>query len=89
MKSKIFDCITFFDKDEKEMNIIAEKIRLKCEESSLMIEDKTINFTVSLGLSCRENFDTVDEILQVSDELLYKAKKGGRNRLIRSTPHKI
>jgi len=82
-------CITFFDKDEKEMNIIAEKIRLKCEESSLMIEDKTINFTVSLGLSCRENFDNVDEILQVSDELLYKAKKGGRNRLIRSTPHKI
>jgi len=82
-------CITFFDKDEKEMDIIAEKIRLRCEESSLVIEDKTINFTVSLGLSCREGFDNVDEILQVSDELLYKAKKGGRNRLIRSTPHKI
>ena len=33
---------TFFDKDEKEMNEISEKIRVKCEESSLKIKDKTI-----------------------------------------------
>lgn len=82
-------CISFFDKDEKEMSTIAEKIRLKCEESVIVVEDKTITFTVSLGLSSRANFDNVDEILQVSDELLYKAKKSGRNRLIRSTPYKI
>jgi len=81
-------CVTFFDKDEQEINIMSEKIRKACEKASIQIEDKTINFTVSLGLSCRENFDNVDEILQVSDELLYKAKKDGRNRLIRSVPHK-
>ena len=80
-------CVTFFDKDEQEMNLIAEKIRLKCEESSLEIKDNSIKFTVSLGLSCRANFDNVDEILQVSDELLYKAKKGGRNRLVRCSSH--
>jgi len=82
-------CITFFDKDEQEINIISEKIRKACEKASILIEDKAISFTVSLGLSCREQFNTVDEILQVSDELLYRAKKEGRNRLVRTTPHKI
>jgi two-component system cell cycle response regulator len=78
-------CITFFDKNENEISIIAEKIRLQCEESLLTVENHTIGFTVSLGLSCRANFDNVDEILQVSDELLYQAKKSGRNRLIRNS----
>lgn len=37
----------------------------------------------SMGLSCKENLDDIDKILQKSDELLYEAKKTGRNRLIR------
>lgn len=82
-------CITFFDKDIEEINAISERIRIECENSPIVVKDNTINFTVSLGLSCRANFDNVDEILQVSDELLYKAKKSGRNRLVRSTPYKI
>jgi len=81
-------CITFFDKDEKEISDISENIRISCEKSSILIENQTIKFTVSLGLSCRANFDNVDEILKVSDDLLYKAKKDGRNCLVRSTPHK-
>ena len=36
-----------------------------------------------MGLSCRDNFDDIDKILQKSDELLYEAKETGRNRLIR------
>jgi PleD family two-component response regulator len=36
-----------------------------------------------MGLSCRENLNNIDNILQKSDELLYEAKKSGRNRLIR------
>ena len=71
----------------KDINLISENIRNKCEETIICIDDKDINFTISLGLSCKENFTNIDEILQVSDELLYKAKEEGRNRLIRSALH--
>jgi diguanylate cyclase (GGDEF)-like protein len=80
-------CITFFNKNNKDICVISENIRKKCADSVIKIDNENINFTVSLGLSCRNNFTNIDEILQVSDDLLYKAKKEGRNRLIRSNPH--
>ncbi len=80
-------CITFFNKNNKDINLIAENIRKKCEETIIIIDDKNINFTVSLGLSCRNSLTNIDEILQISDDLLYQAKKHGRNRLVRTVPH--
>ena len=77
-------CITFYKKDIEEVNDISERIRIKCENTQILLENKTINFTVSMGLSCKENYTNIDKILQKSDELLYEAKKAGRNRLIRS-----
>ena len=63
---------------------IAEKIRNNCANKQIILENNEIlNFTISMGLSCRDNFDDIDKILQKSDELLYEAKETGRNRLIR------
>ena len=77
-------CITFFDKDIEIVENIAEKIRNNCANKQIILENNEIlNFTISMGLSCRDNFDDIDKILQKSDELLYEAKETGRNRLIR------
>lgn len=77
-------CITFFNKDIESVENIAEKIRNNCANKQIILENNEIlNFTISIGLSCRDNFDNIDKILQKSDELLYEAKKTGRNRLIR------
>lgn len=77
-------CITFFNKDIEIINDIAEKIRDNCANTIISLDDgRTLNFTISMGLSCRENFDNIDKILQESDKLLYEAKRIGRNRLIR------
>ena len=77
-------CITFFNKDIESVENIAEKIRNNCANKQIILENNEIlNFTISMGLSCRDNFDNIDKILQKSDELLYEAKKTGRNRLIR------
>ena len=77
-------CITFFDKDIVIVENIAEKIRNNCANKQIILENNEIlNFTISMGLSCRDNFDDIDKILQKSDELLYEAKETGRNRLIR------
>jgi len=72
-------CITFFGKTENEMNLISEEIRKLCEKNILKIDDKSISFTISIGLTFGDSFASMDEILQSSDELLYKAKKEGRN----------
>lgn len=78
-------CITFFDKTIEEVEKISESIRKKCEESIIKIEDKNINFTVSMGLSQRDDLIDIDKIIHNSDELLYKAKSLGRNKIIRTT----
>lgn len=78
-------CITFFNKSLDVVNEISEQIRQKCENNIISIENKELKFTVSMGLSCRENHTDIDAILHTSDELLYEAKKTGRNRIIRSS----
>ena len=80
-------CITFFNTEEEKINTISENIRKACEQASIKINDKKIKFTISLGLSSRAEYTNIDDILCVCDELLYKAKDGGRNRLVRSSPH--
>ncbi len=77
-------CITFLDKDIETVENIAEKIRNTCANKQIILENnEMLNFTISMGLSCRENLNNIDKILQKSDELLYEAKETGRNRLIR------
>lgn len=78
-------CITFINKSIDEITNIAETIRNNCANTKIILEDnKVLTFTVSMGLSCRDGLDDIDKILHKSDELLYEAKKTGRNRLIRN-----
>ena len=62
---------------------VAERIRNKIEKSILNINGKDIIFTISLGLVSKKNYQNIDELLVLADEFLYKAKRNGRNRLIR------
>lgn len=77
-------CITFFDKKIEEVEKISEDIRKKCEETIIRIENKEINFTVSMGLTQRDELKDIDKIIHKSDLLLYKAKNSGRNRILRA-----
>ncbi len=78
-------CLTFYDKEEKEINATCERIRESCAKNILNIEEQTISFTISMGLSSKNNSDdSIDKILHRADLLLYEAKKSGKNRLIRN-----
>jgi diguanylate cyclase (GGDEF)-like protein len=77
-------CITFCNKNMDEVISISEQIRNKCANTLIEINEHKFNFTVSMGLSCKDNLTNIDSILYKSDELLYEAKKTGRNRLVRS-----
>lgn len=67
--------------------VIAEKIRSFVESHKITYHDKSIEITVSLGVStmCSE-VDSMDKLYKEADSRLYIAKRSGRNRVIDNKP---
>jgi len=78
--------ITCPDADINGAFALAERIRQSCEEGVIQVNnDKTISFTVSIGVTMITDTDeNFDQILQRADNMLYQAKSLGRNRTVAS-----
>ncbi|MDB5038877.1 MAG: domain/GGDEF domain protein, partial [Bacteriovoracaceae bacterium] len=63
--------------------IFAERLRRLIETHSFIYEGKRIPVTASFGAATftNLNYKNAAELVKVADEYLYKAKKGGRNRV--------
>ncbi len=62
---------------------IGQRIRKKIETSLFHYEDKELQITVSIGISCQpEHFKSVSLAIKYADEMLYRAKREGRNQVI-------
>ena len=65
---------------------VAQRIRKKIEETTFRYDTLSINITVSMGVSCKpEHFKSINEAIKHADEMLYIAKKEGRNKVISNT----
>jgi diguanylate cyclase (GGDEF)-like protein len=66
--------------------IFAERIRKRFEEMDLPIigTNEILKKTLSIGVSCAQADDclTTQRLVEVADEKLYKAKNGGRNKVV-------
>jgi len=61
----------------------AELLRESIATTLIAIDDNTeLNCTVSIGLGTKENTSSLDELLKSADDMLYTAKKEGRNRTV-------
>ena len=70
------------DVDEGMCFQLAENLRKKVESLSTSIDDKSIQFTVSIGATLSRTEDmSCDHIIDRADKLLYRAKRKGRNRV--------
>jgi diguanylate cyclase len=63
---------------------LADKIRQTISDAALEVEDKTVTYTVSLGVESSEPEDqSIDELFKRADLKLYGAKDKGRDRVER------
>ncbi|MGL4994600.1 MAG: sensor domain-containing diguanylate cyclase [Deefgea sp.] len=66
--------------------IVGEKILDACRQLQLVHQHSRISLTLSGGVVQRTCNESLHEVLQKADVLLYEAKRTGRNRLLSSMP---
>jgi diguanylate cyclase (GGDEF)-like protein len=62
--------------------IFGEKIRRMVESTPYEYEDRAIEVTVSIGIAEMGKHRDPTSFIKAADENLYKAKGGGRNRVV-------
>lgn len=70
------------DTNKEQAIDIAERLRTSVMESVCHFEDLSIKVTMSFGLTVLNMDNPIEENIKIADERLYKAKEGGRNRVI-------
>lgn len=61
--------------------VFAEKLRQKVKKARFMYKDERIELTVSCGVSDRKSNASLHSLMKSADELVYKAKRNGRDRV--------
>jgi diguanylate cyclase (GGDEF)-like protein len=62
--------------------VFAEKVRQNVEKAHFMHKKDRIKVTVSCGVTERAKYPSLQEVFVGADDNLYKAKDGGRNRVV-------
>ncbi|CAK0778859.1 Diguanylate cyclase [Azospirillaceae bacterium] len=73
------------DTDTESAMMVAERLRQRISDTPIAINNDatSIIVTVSVGVAVGGRLsDTADSLLKRSDEVLYQAKRGGRNRVV-------
>ena len=60
---------------------MAEKLRVLIENSILETDGIQVKITISMGLTWCKQHELFEDVYVRADQLLYAAKRGGRNRI--------
>ena len=72
-------CLLMHCTEPDDSYTVIDKIRLIVEQQPILFEGRNISVTISAGLTARLE-DSLETMIAKADEMLYKAKQGGRNR---------
>jgi two-component system, cell cycle response regulator len=69
--------------DGQQGRIVAERLRVAVETRAFLFDNKPISVTISVGLASVPDTSIRDamEFISAADQMLYEAKRSGRNRL--------
>lgn len=76
-------CVVLKDIDAAPAMMFFESLREKVAALRILAKDTQISFTISIGV-CTEYHDSLEEMIKHSDQLLYDAKRAGRNQVCHS-----
>ena len=76
-----FVCVISKLKDPDQIADIAERLRALVESSWVSLADCSFHVTISLGVTLARIQDTPETLIQRADDLMYRSKTAGRNRI--------
>ena len=76
-----FVCVISKLKDPNQIVDIAERLRALVESSWVSLTDCSFQVTISLGVTLARIQDTPETLIQRADDLMYRSKTAGRNRI--------
>lgn len=60
---------------------MGQRLRKLVERSFLVVEDRRLQVTISIGATLATDCDTIESLIHRSDALMYQSKAAGKNRL--------
>ena len=69
--------------NEEQARVMAERCRVEIERANIIVGGKAIKVTASLGIAAypRDGISNVEQLVNLADEALYRAKAAGRNQV--------
>jgi len=78
--------LTLPDTSSEGAKLVAERLRVRIAALQVPSKKGMLQFTVSIGVAVYPNgADDIAALLKAADEALYRAKHGGRNRVVLAT----
>ncbi|GGF73780.1 ligand-binding sensor domain-containing diguanylate cyclase [Alteromonas lipolytica] len=67
--------------NEEAAHVICERIRIAIDESDYTSVAADITLSISIGITCYQDSDSLEQFVTRADEALYLAKQNGRNQV--------
>jgi len=67
--------------EERQLRRVAERTRMLVEKSSVLVGTESVQVTVSIGATLGKRGDKAAALIKRADQLMYRSKLGGRNRV--------
>jgi len=65
--------------------VVLEELRTGIEQSPFHFKKQPVTITISMGYTDFRHGDSLEEVFERADQAMYRAKDGGRNRLMRAS----
>jgi diguanylate cyclase (GGDEF)-like protein/PAS domain S-box-containing protein len=60
---------------------VSEKLRRTIQELDILLDERELHITVSMGVACSNETDLVERLVRIADERMYLSKNNGRNQV--------